>query len=84
MTSINKVIFFIMLGVVFCIFFLATRHFYSNIKDNASFKRSAIVIIASIIFSLFFVGYTQVTGLLKIEGFKFYHKRENLKENKDK
>jgi hypothetical protein len=84
MTSINKVIFFIMLSVVFCIFFLSTRHFYSNIKDNASLKRSVIVIISSIIFSLFFVGYTQVTGLIEIEGFKFYHERENLQENKDK
>jgi hypothetical protein len=62
-----------MLALVFSIFFLATRHFYSNVNDDSPLKKASIVIIGSTIFSLFFVGYTRLTGLLKTEGFKFSH-----------
>ena len=70
-STLNRVVFFVMLGVVFSIFFLATGYFYSNTNSTSSLKRSGIVVISSIIFSLFFVGYIQITGLLK-EGFNFY------------
>ena len=66
----NRILFFVMLGFAFAIFFLATRYFYSHTNANASVKRGGIVMISSIIFSLFFVGYMQLTGLLK-EGFNF-------------
>ena len=64
-STTNRVLFFVMLGVVFAIFFLATRYFYSSTDSTTSFKRGGIVIMASIIFSLFFVGYVELTGLIK-------------------
>jgi hypothetical protein len=63
-STINRVLFFIILGISFAIFFIATRHFYSG----TPLKQGSVVTIASIIFSLFFAGYIQLTGLLK-EGY---------------
>jgi len=66
-SSINKVIFFVMLGFFFIVFFFATTFFYSN--SNNTVSKGFIVLIASIVFSLFFAGYTQLTGLFKSEGY---------------
>ena len=56
----NRVIFFVILGFSFAIFFLATKYFYSDVDPNATFLKGSVVTIASIIFSLFFVGYIQL------------------------
>jgi hypothetical protein len=70
-STINRVLFFLILGFTFSIFFLATNYFYSY--TNVSLNKGGIVVIASIIFSLFFFGYIQLTGLFK-EGFNFCHR----------
>lgn len=59
-----------MLGIFYMIFFMATGFFYTQFSSEESFKKGAIIFIASVIFSLFFVGYSQLTGLFK-EGFNF-------------
>lgn len=67
-TSVNEVLFFILLGVFFIIFFLATNYFY--VGSGSSTKKGAMLTVAAIVFSLFFVGYSQVSGACKNEGFK--------------
>jgi hypothetical protein len=69
-SSTNRVLFFIVLGFAFAIFFTATNYFYSITSPSSSFKRGGIIIVSSIIFSLFFLGYTTITKLLK-EGYNF-------------
>ena len=66
-SSVNKVVFYVMLGFFFIVFFFATTFFYSNSKNTIS--KGFSVLIASIVFSLFFAGYTQLTGLFKSEGY---------------
>lgn len=75
-TSVNEVIFFILLGVFYIIFFLATNYFY--IGSNT--KKTTMLIISAIVFSLFFVGYSQITGVCKNEGFQ----SENSKNSKNR
>lgn len=68
-SSINKGIFFIILGIIFIVFFYATGFFYMQVRSGSSFKKNVIIFIAAIIFSLFFIGYSEITGLFK-EGFE--------------
>ena len=42
-----------------------------HVNPESSFKRVSVVLVAGVVFSLFFVGYSQVTGLFKNEGFEF-------------
>jgi hypothetical protein len=60
-TSLTKILFFILLGVVYIVFFLASNHFYVGTKS--SITKGVILVSAAIIFSLAFVGYSQVTKL---------------------
>ena len=68
MRSINEVVFFALLGLFFIVFFLTTNHNYvgSNTKKVAVFFTSALV------FTLFFVGYSQITGVcLSKDGYEY-------------
>ena len=67
MTSVNEVIFFVLLGLFFIIFFLATNNFYVDLESNT--KRGIMLFTSAAVFSLFFVGYSQLTGVFKNEGF---------------
>ena len=69
--STNKVIFFIMLGLFFMLFFYLTGFCYLRTDPTSSIKRMVVVLLASVIFSLLFVVYTQLTDLFKKEGFHF-------------
>jgi hypothetical protein len=70
MSSVNEIIFFILLGVFFIIFFLSTNYFYE--QSNSRIKKGTILSISAMVFSLFFLGYTQVTGVCKNEGYMDY------------
>lgn len=59
--TINKVIFYILLGVCFIIFFISTKHFYTG----SAVRQNIILLTSAIIFSLFFVGYSQLSGIFK-------------------
>ena len=65
----NEIIFFILLAVVFMIFFEATKYFY--IAVTSSFSKGVILVTSSVIFSLCFLGYTQLTKLFGNEGFNY-------------
>lgn len=70
-STVNRTFFFLMLGFFFIVFFLATVYFYSKTDYESTLSRGTIVVLAAIVFSLFFVGYTQLTGVLKTEGFDY-------------
>lgn len=67
----NKIIFFVMLGLVFMFFFYFTGFFYLKTDHNSPSKKMIIVFISSVLFSLFFFGYTHLTNLFKKESFHF-------------
>lgn len=60
-SSLSKILFFILIGVLYIVFFLATNYFY--VGKSSSVTKGAILVSAAIIFSLVFVGYAQVTKL---------------------
>lgn len=60
-STTNRVIFYILLGVFFVIFFLATNNFY----EGSATKQNIILITAGITFSLVFVGYAQLSGIFE-------------------
>lgn len=66
----SEIIFFILLALVYIIFFLATNYFY--VDKTSFFKKVPLLVISSVIFSLFFFGYTQLTNLFNNENFKHY------------
>jgi hypothetical protein len=70
-STVNRTMFFLMLGFFFIVFFYATGYFYSKTDSGSTWSRGAIISTSAIVFSLFFVGYTQLTGVLKTEGFNY-------------
>ena len=52
-------------------FFYFTGFFYLKTDPNSSSNKMIIVFISSVLFSLFFLGYTQLTKLFKKESFHF-------------
>lgn len=60
-TPLKEVIFYILAGVFYVIFFLSTNNFYK--KSNSSKTKSLYVIVSAFMFILVLFGYSELTGL---------------------
>lgn len=60
-TSLSKILFFILIAVLYIVFFISSNHFYNG--TTSDIKRGLILLSSAVIFSLVFVGYAQVTKL---------------------
>ena len=68
----NEVIFYILLGFFFAVFFVSTNYFYlgAGSSTRSSTMKGIILSIASVVFALFFVGYASLTNLFKKESYQ--------------
>jgi len=69
MTPVKEVIFYILLGVFYVIFFLSTTRLYQ--QSTSSITKGLYVGMSAFMFTLIFIGYSKITGLFNNEGFNY-------------